>query len=84
VLKCFSIRESCLIFVSSLHFGGWLGCCNALLGGSATADATHLLSPTAREAGKPTIKPLRLVPQNALRSHGISRGSGDVASAAEI
>jgi hypothetical protein len=58
VLKCFSIRESCLIFVSSLHFGGWLGCCNALLGGSATADATHLLSPTAREAGKPTIIPL--------------------------
>ena len=25
MLKCYSISDSCLIFVSSLHFGGWVG-----------------------------------------------------------
>jgi hypothetical protein len=51
VLKCYSFGDGCLIFAGSLHF-----CCDVLFCNSAKYDVFHLLSPTAREAGKPTIK----------------------------
>jgi hypothetical protein len=62
MLKCYSIRDSCLIFIGSLHFGGWVDMmlqrvimtCKIQFrrnfSGLAIALAMHLLSPTAREA----------------------------------
>jgi hypothetical protein len=67
VLKCYSIRDRCLIFVGSLHFAGWVDVMEGLIWVCvrvvqlsrcvSLAFASHLLSPTAREAGKPTIIP---------------------------
>jgi hypothetical protein len=47
------------IFVGSLHFGGWVDTMEDLIcvvGGSVIATRCNSLSPTAREAGKPTIR----------------------------
>jgi hypothetical protein len=60
VLKCYCFSDSCLIFVGSLHFGGWVDTMEDSIqvlcwGGSVIATCCNLLSPTAREAGKPTI-----------------------------